>query len=71
MMADWPRLLLTTVIFEDMGDKTKLRLSQLPLEATDAEIACFAMAMSNMDKGWGSGYAIIDELLVELQAKQG
>jgi hypothetical protein len=29
------------------------------------------MAMSNMDKGWGSGYAIIDELLVELQAKQG
>jgi uncharacterized protein YndB with AHSA1/START domain len=69
MMADWPRLLLTTVTFEDMGDKTNVRLSQLPLEATDAEIACFAEAMANMDKGWGSGYAIMDELFVELQAE--
>ena len=70
MMADWPRLLLTTVIFADMGEKTKVRLSQLPMEATDAELACFAKVMANMDKGWGSGYAIMDELLAELQAKQ-
>ena len=34
MMADWPRVLLTTVKFEDMGDKTNVRLSQLPIEAT-------------------------------------
>ena len=68
MMADWPRVLLTTVIFEDMGDKTKVRLSQVPIEATDAEIACFAATMAGMDKGWGSGYAIMDELFVELQA---
>ena len=71
MMADWPRLLLTTVIFEDRGDETNVRLSQLPMEATDAEIACFAKAMANMDQGWGSGYAIMDELLVELQAAGG
>ena len=70
-MADWPRALLTTVLFEDMGDKTNVRLSQVPLEATDAEIACFAGAMANMDKGWGAGYAIMDELFVELQAKGG
>ena len=70
MMADWPRLLLTTVIFEDMGDKTKVRLSQLPMEATDAEIACFAKVMDNMDKGWGSGYAIMDEIFVELLAEK-
>ena len=68
MMADWPRLLLTTVTFEDVGDKTNVRLTQVPMEATDAEIACFAQAMSGMDNGWGSGYAILDELLVELQA---
>lgn len=68
MMADWPRVLLTTVTFEDMGDKTKVRLSQLPIEATDAEIACFAAAMAGMDKGWGSGFAIIADLLAELQA---
>ncbi|MCH7834472.1 MAG: SRPBCC domain-containing protein [Proteobacteria bacterium] len=71
MMADWPRVLLTTVLFEDMGDKTNVRLSQVPLEATDAEIGCFAGAMANMDKGWGAGYAIMDELFVELQAKGG
>jgi len=68
MMPDWPRMLLTTVIFEDMGDKTNVHLSQLPIEATDAEIACFAAAMAGMDHGWGGGYAIMDELFVELQA---
>ena len=69
MMADWPRLLLTTVTFEDKGEKTNVRLTQIPLEGTDAEIACFAGAMAGMDKGWGSGYAIMDELLVGLQAE--
>ncbi len=68
MMADWPRVLLTTVTFEDQGDHTGVRLSQVPFEATDAEIACFAEAMANMDKGWGAGYTIMDELLAELQA---
>ena len=67
MMADWPRLLLTTVTFEDAGEKTNVRLSQIPHEATDAEIACFAQAMSNMDKGWGSGYEILDGILAQLQ----
>lgn len=67
-MPDWPRVLLTTVTFEDDGDKTKVRLIWAPFEATDAEIACFAGAASNMGKGWESGYAIMDELLAELQA---
>ncbi len=70
MMADWPRVLLTTVIFEDMGDRTNVRLTQVPIEATDAEIACFAAKMAGMDKGWGGGYAIMDELFVELQAQK-
>ena len=67
MMPGWPRLLLTTVTFTDNGDKTSVRLSQVPMEASDEEIACFAQAMSNMDGGWGSGYRIIDEILAELQ----
>jgi uncharacterized protein YndB with AHSA1/START domain len=68
MMADWPRVLLTTVIFEDMGDKTNVRFSQVPIDATDAEIACFSATMAGMDKGWGSGYAVMDEIFAELQA---
>ena len=70
MMPGWPRVLLTTVIFEDRGDKTSVRLSQVPVDATDAEIACFASVMARMDKGWGSGYAILDQMLVELQAEK-
>jgi hypothetical protein len=66
MMADWPRVLLTTVTFADMGEKTNVRLTQVPIDATEAENACFAATMDGMTKGWGSGYAIIDEMLVEL-----
>lgn len=68
MMADWPPLLLTAVVFEDVGEKTNVRLTQVPIEATDAEIACFAAAMAGMDKGWSGGYAIMDEMFAELQS---
>jgi len=68
MMPDWPRILLTTVTFQDMGDKTNVRLHQVPIEATAAEIACFTKMMSGMDGGWGKGYAIMDRIFAELQA---
>lgn len=68
MMPNWPRTLLTTVIFEDKGDKTSVRLTQVPIDATDEEIACFSEMMSGMDNGWGSGYKIMDEIFTELQA---
>ena len=67
MMANWPRTILTTVTFQDEGAGTKVQLTMVPLDATDAEIACFAGAMDGMGKGWGGGYAIIDEILAELQ----
>lgn len=71
MMKDWPRTLLTTVTFEDLGEKTNVRLTQVPLDATEAELACFAATMANMDHGWGAGYAIMDEVLAELRADLG
>lgn len=67
MMPDWPRVLLTTVTFEEQGEQTMVCLTQVPIDASDAEISCFAAMMAGMDKGWGSGYKIIDELLQELQ----
>ncbi len=66
MMPDWPPLMLTTVVFEDMGDQTQVRLTQVPMDATPAQLACFAEAMSGMDNGWGSGYAILDQIFTEL-----
>ncbi len=71
MMPDWPRVLLSTVTFEEMDAKTKVRLAMVPLEATDAEIACFAGAMAGMDKGWRSGFTVMEELLAELQSMPG
>lgn len=68
MMPDWPRTLLTIVTFEDDGDGTKVRLVWELVDASDAEIACFSGAVDNMGGGWNSGYAIIDEILAELQA---
>ena len=68
MMADWPRVLLTTVTFKDAGTKTNVKLTWVPIDATEAEIACFTGAIGHMGKGWESGYAILDEMFVELQA---
>jgi Activator of Hsp90 ATPase homolog 1-like protein len=69
MMADWPRVLLTTVTFEEQGSQTKMRLTWVPHEASEAEIACFAAAMAGMDKGWGAGMELLTELLAEMQAE--
>ena len=66
MMPDWPRILLTTVTFSEVEDKTKVSLSQVPIDASDAELACFAKMMAGMDGGWGKGYAIIDDILARL-----
>lgn len=67
MMADWPRVLLTTVTFEDSGGKTDLRLVWEPHEASEAELACFAAAIDGLDKGWGSGMDLLEEILAEMQ----
>jgi uncharacterized protein YndB with AHSA1/START domain len=70
MMADWPRVLLTTVTFEENGGRTKMRLTWAPYEASDTEIACFAAAIDRMGKGWGAGMQLLAELLAELQVKE-
>lgn len=68
MMPEWPRILLTTVTFTERNRQTNVRLSQIPVDATAAEIACFTKMKDGMSGGWGSGYAIIDEMLTELEA---
>jgi uncharacterized protein YndB with AHSA1/START domain len=68
MMANWPRVLLTTVTFEEDGNRTNVRLTWVPHEASDAEIACFAAAIDGMGKGWGAGMELLAELLAELQS---
>lgn len=66
MMPNWPKTLLTTVTFTENGDTSKVRLEQIPVDASDAEIACFAEMMSGMDNGWGSGFDLVETLLAKL-----
>lgn len=65
-MPNWPRVLVTTVVFEAQGDQTKMTLTWVPHEATDAEIECFANAISTLDQGWGAGMDLLGQLLEEL-----
>ncbi len=65
MMPDWPRVLLTTVTFTEIGGQTKVRLHQVPVDASEAEIACFTEMMAGMDHGWGKGFSVIEEILAE------
>jgi hypothetical protein len=57
------------VTFAEEGGKTTMRLTWVPHEASEAEIACFAAAMDGMGKGWGAGMELLAELLEELQAE--
>ena len=72
MMADWPRVLRTTVTFEDEGADggagTRMRFTWVPEAASEAEVACFSGAMGGMDKGWNTGLDGLAEILAELQA---
>ena len=67
MMPGWPRVLLTTVTFTESGEKTNVQLRQVPVDASDEELACFEQMKSGMDGGWGKGYAMIDEILASLK----
>ena len=68
MVPDWPRVLLTTVTFDEDSDRTRLRFTWAPHEASDAETAAFGAAMGGLDRGWGAGMELIAELLTEMQA---
>ncbi|MEM8988211.1 MAG: SRPBCC domain-containing protein [Pseudomonadota bacterium] len=68
MMENWPQQMLHTITFTETGGKTSVRLAISPVDASEAEIACFAEAMGNMDHGWGKGYAVLDEVLAEMLA---
>ena len=57
MSPTWPLELLTTVTFEEAaGEKTKLTLRWLPINATEEERRTFEAAHDGMRQGWGGSF---------------
>jgi uncharacterized protein YndB with AHSA1/START domain len=62
--AAWPLKLLSTVIFEEAGGKTRITLTWTPLDATETEVKAFEDGMAGMSQGWGGCFDQLDEFLV-------
>jgi uncharacterized protein YndB with AHSA1/START domain len=60
---DWPMVLLTTVVFEDEGDGTRMTLTWMPLDATPEQEATFAGHFESMNGGWGGSFDVLEEFL--------
>jgi uncharacterized protein YndB with AHSA1/START domain len=61
--GDWPKVLLNTVIFEDAGADTRVRLISVPLDASEAEAAEFRGAIDSMVGGWRGTFEKLGEYL--------
>lgn len=59
----WPRLMLTTVIFEDERASTRVTLTWEPINPTREELASFAQMLSSMTGGWTGTFDQLDVLL--------
>ncbi len=55
LMPNWPLVLLTTVTFAEDGGRTRVRLTWVPHEASDAEITAFGAVLGGLDQGCGPG----------------
>ena len=64
-----PAMILTTVIFEDQGRKTKLTIRWAPSNATDEERKTFDSSHDGMRQGWGGTMDQLADYLAE--ARQG
>lgn len=60
----WPLLMLTTVLFADDGQATRVTLTWQPLNATEEEWASFAKVLPSMSGGWTGSFDQLDQLLL-------
>ncbi|QEH77458.1 SRPBCC domain-containing protein [Sphingomonas sp. C8-2] len=61
----WPKRLLTTVLFDEVGADTRVRLSWVPIDATAEELREYRDAMPSFDDGWAGSYEALDRLLAQ------
>jgi uncharacterized protein YndB with AHSA1/START domain len=67
MAPTWPREMLATTTYEDLGDgTTRLSVTWVPLNASEAEEATFDGARAGMQGGWDHQFDQIAEYLAGL-----
>jgi hypothetical protein len=60
--------MLSTVLFADKGDRTRIDLSWTPLDARPEEEAFFAGMMTSMIGGWSGCFEQLDVFLAASRA---
>jgi len=67
MAPTWPREMLATTEFADLGDgTTRLSVTRMPLNATEVEAATFDGARAGMQGGWDHRFGQIEACLAGL-----
>ena len=63
--AGWPLEMLSTVTFEEKGDRTEITLRASAHNASDLERETFAAAHESMRHGWSGTFAQLDDYLAK------
>ena len=63
LAPDWPLQMLSTFLFETVGEGTRLTIKWLPLEPTEKERAAFNAGFASMNQGWSGTFEVLAEYL--------
>lgn len=67
LAPDWPREMLSTNVYEDLGDGTsRLSVTWLPVNASAAQEAMFDGARAGMQGGWDHQFGQIEAYIASL-----
>lgn len=61
----WPLEILSTITFQELGDRTRLTVGCLPHNATDAERETFDASHASMAEGWNDAFEQLAEYLAK------
>jgi uncharacterized protein YndB with AHSA1/START domain len=67
MSPEWPLEMLATMSFEDVGGKTKLTISWVPINESDEERATFDKGRGSMTQGWSGTFEQLEAYLASVQ----
>lgn len=66
LSSTWPMEMLTTVLFAEEDDGTKITLTWQPVNANDIEIETFENSKDGMKQGWGGTFENLEKYLKTL-----